>query len=115
MRNFVQPGTIVDALMPAAVTSGDGVQVGTALFGVAVDTYASGATGQLCTDGVFDLAKTTAEAYAAGARLYWNSTTKLVTSATGGNIGIGVALATAGTAVGTKVRTLLRVGLPTLA
>lgn len=115
MKNYVQPGCVVDAIMPGAVTSGDGVQVGTALFGVAVDTYSSGSTGQLYTEGVFDLAKTTAEAYAAGARLYFNSTTKLVTSATGGNLGIGVCLATAGTAVGTKARVLLRVGLPSLA
>lgn len=116
MKNLVQPGKVVEVINNAgAVVSGDGVQIGTALFGVAVDTYASGATAQLYTDGVFDLAKTTAEAYAAGARLYWNSTTKLVTSATGGFIGIGVALATAGTAVGTKVRTLLRCGLPTIA
>jgi len=115
MRNYVQPGKVIDALMPAAVTSGDGVQVGTALFGVAVDTYGSGATGQLMTEGVFDLAKTTAEAYAAGARLYWNNTTKMVTTATGGMLGIGVCLATAGTAVGTKARVLLGVGLPTLA
>lgn len=115
MKNYVQPGNVIDALMPAVVTSGDGVQVGTALFGVAVDSYASGATGQLYTRGVFDLAKTTAEAYAAGARLYWNSTTKLVTTATGGMLGIGVCLATAGTAVGVKARCLLGVGLPTLA
>jgi predicted RecA/RadA family phage recombinase len=116
MRNYVQPGKVVDVINTAgALTSGDGAQIGTALFGVAVDTYASGATAQLYTDGVFDLAKTTAEAYAAGARLYWNSTTKLVTSATGGMLGIGVCLATAGTAVGTKARVLLRCGLPTLA
>jgi predicted RecA/RadA family phage recombinase len=115
MINYVQPGKVVEAVMPGAVSAGDGVQVGTALFGVAVDSYASGATGQLYTEGVFDLAKTTAEAYAAGARLYFNSTTKLVTTATGGMLGIGVCLATAGTAVGTKVRTLLGVGLPTLA
>lgn len=114
-NSYVQPGKIIEAIAADAVVSGSGHQIGTALFGVAVDTYASGATGQFFTEGVFDLAKTTAEAYAAGARLYWNSTTKLVTSATGGMLGIGVCLATAGTAVGTKARVLLGAGLPTLA
>lgn len=115
MQNYVQPGSIVEVVTTGTVSAGDGVQIGTALFGVAVASYASGATGQIYTEGVFDLAKTTAEAYAAGARLYWNSSTKLVTTATGGMLGIGVCLATAGTAVGTKARTLLRCGLPTLA
>src|SRR4051812_1737716 len=107
MRTFVSPGQVVEVVTGGTVGSGSGQQVGTAFFGVAVDSYASGATGQFVTDGVVDLAKTTAEAYAAGARLYWNSSTNLVTSATGGMLGIGVALATAGTAVGTKVRCLL--------
>lgn len=115
MRNYVQPGAVISVVTSGTVSAGEGHQIGTALFGVAVDSYASGATGQLYTEGVFDLAKTTAEAYAAGARLYWNNTTKLVTTATGGMLQIGVCLATAGTAVGTKARTLLRCGLPTLA
>lgn len=115
MNNYVQPGKAIEAVMPDAVTKGDGVLIGTALFGVAVDTYASGATGVLWTEGVFDLTKTTAEAYAAGARVYFNNTTKLVTSGTGGHLGIGVVLTTAGTAVGTKARVLLGAGLPSIA
>ena len=115
MNSYIQPGKVVEMLTAGTVPSGSGQQIGTAFFGVAVDSYASAATGQFYTEGVFDLVKTTAEAYAAGARLYWNSSTNLVTSATGGMLGIGVCLATAGTAVGTKARVLLGVGLPTLA
>lgn len=116
MQNYVQPGAVIEAVTAGTVSAGEGRQFGTALFGVAVDSYASGATGQFYTEGVFDLAKTTAEAYAQGDRLYWNSSTNMVTTATGGRLGIGVLVSsTAGTAVGTKARTLLRCGLPTLA
>ena len=114
MENYVQPGKAVDVTMPDAMTAGDGVQVGTALFGVAVDTYTSGATGAIWTEGVFDLAKTTGQAHAAGARIYWNSTTKKTTTSTGGNLGIGVAVAAAGSSDVTT-RVLLGRGLPTLA
>ena len=114
MENYVQPGKAIDVTMPDAMTAGDGVQVGTALFGVAVDTYASGATGVIWTEGVFDLAKTTAQAYAVGARIYWNSTTKKTTTTTGGNLQVGVALSTAGS-TDTTARVLLRSTAPTLA
>lgn len=114
MNNYVQPGKALDITMPDAFTKGDGVQVGTALFGVAVDTYSSGDTGVIWTEGVFDLAKTSGEAYAAGARVYWNSTTKKVTSGTGNKLGIGVVFGTWGTADLT-CKVLLGAGLPTLA
>lgn len=114
MNNYVQPGKAVNATMPDAMTKGDGVQIGTALFGVAVDTYTSGQEGVIWTEGVFDLAKTTGQAYAAGARIYWNSTTKKTTTTTGGNLGIGVAV-DAATSGATTARVLLGAGLPTLA
>ncbi len=114
MQNYVQPGKALDITMAAAFTKGDGVQVGTALFGVAVDTYASGAAGVIWTDGVFDLAKTTAQAYSAGDRIYWNSSTKKTTTTTGGNLQVGVAVAAAGS-TDTTARVLLGVTAPTLA
>lgn len=96
MNNYVQPGGALTVTMPAAKTKGDGVQVGTKLFGIAVDSYSSGATGVIWTAGVFDIAKTTAQAYAAGDAVWWNNTTAKLTSGTGANIEAGVVISTAG-------------------
>lgn len=95
MKNYVQPGNVIDAVMPAAKTSGDGVKVGSRLFGVSVDTYTSGSTGQIYTEGVFDLSKTTGQAYSAGDSIWWNDTTAKVTNGTGANIECGVVVAAA--------------------
>lgn len=95
MNNYVQPGGALDVTMPGAKTKGDGVLVGSRLFGVAVDTYSSGATGVIWTAGVFDIAKTTGQAYAAGASVWWNDTTAKVTSGTGANIEAGVVIVAA--------------------
>mgnify|MGYP000940748645 CR=1 FL=1 len=114
MNNYVQPGKVLSVPVTADFTKGDGVQIGAALFGVAVDTVSSGGTAQIYTEGVFTLTKTSGEAYAAGARVYWNSSTKAVTTGTGNKLGIGVVLATAGTA-DLSCNVLLGAGLPTLA
>jgi len=114
MINYIQPGDAIDVTVAAAFTAGDGVQIGTALFGVAVDTVASGALAPIWTEGVFDLSKTTGQEYAAGARIYWNSTTKKTTTSTGGNLQVGVAIADA-TSGATTVRVKLGVASPTLA
>jgi len=97
MNNYVQPGGAVDVVYPDNFASGEGIQVGVGLFGVAPGTCSSGQTGPIWTEGVFDLAKTTGQAYAGGARLYWNSSTKKITTATGGMLGVGLALGTCGT------------------
>jgi predicted RecA/RadA family phage recombinase len=96
MNNYVQPGKALTVTMPAAKTKGDGVQVGTKLFGVAVDTYTSGQEGVIWTEGVFDIAKTTGQAYAAGAAVWWNDTTGKLTSGTGANLEAGVVVSAAG-------------------
>lgn len=90
MNNYVQPGGALDVTMPGAKTKGDGVKVGTKLFGIAVDTYTSGQAGVIWTQGVFDIAKTTGQAYSAGDAVWWNDTTAKVTSGTGANIEAGV-------------------------
>lgn len=115
MNNYVQPGKVLSVPVTADFTKGDGVQIGTALFGVCVDTVTSGGTAQIMTEGVFTLAKTTAQAYAQGARVYWNSTTKKVTTATGGNLGIGVYVGSTAGSTDTTCDVLLGAGLPTLA
>jgi predicted RecA/RadA family phage recombinase len=98
MNNYVQPGRVIDAAMPYDRTSGDGVLVGTALFGVCVDTKTSGQTGPIATEGVYDITKATNQALAIGARAYWDNTNKRITTTSSGNLEVGVCV---GTAAGT--------------
>jgi len=82
------------------VTSGGGVKTGL-IFGVAAGTAANGATVDLVTVGVFDLAKVSTDAFAVGAAVHWDDTAKLCTSNTVGNPKIGVAVAAAANPSGT--------------
>ena len=102
MKNFVQPGDVVSVTAPAAVASGQGVLVG-ALFGVAVNAAASGASVEIATTGVHNLAKTTGQAWTQGALVYWDNTNRLVTTTASGNTLIGNCLvaAASGDTVGT--------------
>lgn len=112
---YIAPGNAVQAVMPYAVNSGDGVQVGGVLFGVAQNTYASGATGIVVREGVFTgLAKAsgTGEAWAVGDRLFWDNSAKKLTKTSTGNIAVGIALAAVGTAVTTADEVLLEAVTP---
>lgn len=89
MKNFISSGDQLTLAMPYAVSSGGGVKVGT-IFGVASNTYANGEEGVLALEGVFDVAKD-ASVFAVGAAVYWNDTTKVVTSTASGNTLVAVA------------------------
>lgn len=90
MKNFVQPGRIVTAIAAADVASGDGVLIGS-LFGVATTDAATGEEFEVATDGVFDLPKTTGQAWAAAwAAVFWDNTAKKLTNVASGNTKIGV-------------------------
>lgn len=94
MRNYVQPGKAIRVPAPYNVASGAGVLVGS-LFGLAADAAASGKDVEVVTEGVFDIAKVSAQAWSIGNPIYWDSDTKLATTAagTGGvNKLIGVAV-----------------------
>lgn len=93
MRNFVQSSEKLVVTAPYTVASGAGCLVGS-LFGVAESAAASGAQVNLVLDGVVDLAKATAQAWTAGARLYWDDTAKNVTTTVSTNKLIGVATQT---------------------
>lgn len=91
MKNFVQEGDTLTLTAPYAVASGGGVLVGN-IFGVANAAAASGAAVEAdCFEGVYDLAKTTGEAWTQGAFIYWNDTTKATTTTVATNKKIGVA------------------------
>lgn len=98
MINYVQPGNAITVTMPYAANAGAGVQVGAALFGVAQNTYSSGATGVIVREGVFSgLAKATGVAFAAGDRLFWDNSAKNLNKTSTGNLSIGIAITAAAT------------------
>lgn len=95
MKNFVQDGDVLTLTPAAAVASGVGYLFGTALFGVATGDVASGAAGEFITEGVVEIAKTSALAIAVGDRLYWDATNKCVNKTTASQECVGVAVAAA--------------------
>lgn len=95
MRNFIQRGDVVTVPAPTGgILSGAGVLVG-ALFGIACTTAAEGAEVEIDTSGVYELAKTSAQAWTVGAKIYWDATNKVATTTASGNSLIGVAMAAA--------------------
>ncbi len=94
MKNFVQPGNTLTLVAPYTVVSGAGLLVGN-IFGVASADAASGADVEAVTEGVFDLAKVSAQAWAQGDPIYWDDSAKLCTTTAGANTPIGHATAIA--------------------
>ena len=94
MKNFIQRGEIITLAAPYDVASGAGLLVG-AIFGVATSAALSGAAVEVAVCGVFELPKTSAQAWAAGAKVYWDDSAKVVTTVSTDNVFIGVAVAAA--------------------
>lgn len=92
MKNYVQPGDTVTITAAADVTSGQLVNAGL-LVGVAGTDALSGEEVAIKTNGVFELPKTSAQAWTVGAAIYMIPATGLCTTATtAGNILVGVAI-----------------------
>jgi predicted RecA/RadA family phage recombinase len=97
MKNFIKPGKVLTMIAPAGgVTSGELVFIGS-IFGIAATSAAEGEEFELSTGGVWELPKTAAEAWTVGAKVYWDATNAVATSAdgAGANKQIGVATAVA--------------------
>jgi len=96
MRNFKQPGKVLTLTAPTGgVTGGLGYLIG-AFFVVASGSAAEAAEFEGQTEGVFELVKTTGQAWTVGQLMYWDDSTKKVSSvATVGRL-IGAATAAAG-------------------
>ena len=92
MKNFVQKGEVLTLTPAAAVASGVGYLFGAALFGVATNDVASGAAGEFITEGVVDIAKTSALAISVGDRLYWDATNKVVNKTATAQQQVGIAV-----------------------
>lgn len=95
MNNFIQEGDILTLTAPTGgVVSGNGYLIGK-LFVVATVTAAATALFAARVKGVIDLAKTSAQAWTEGQKIYWDDTNKRCDSdATLGQL-IGVASAAA--------------------
>src|SRR3954453_15661154 len=73
MRNFVQPGNVLTAVAPTGgVSSGDGLLVGAALFGVCAYDALEAAEVEVSIEGVYNLPKP-AGVIAQGTILYWDA------------------------------------------
>jgi predicted RecA/RadA family phage recombinase len=95
MKNYVQPGNIIDLTAPAGgIASGQAALFG-ALFGVATTAAEAGARVAVSVEGVFNLPKATGVSFTEGQKAYWNDTDKNVTPTASGNTLIGHAVASA--------------------
>ena len=94
MQNFVQSGEVITVTAPAAVSSGDMVVVGS-VHGVAQADAASGALVEIVRRGVFTLPKVSAQAWTAGAKVYWHPTNENLTTTASGAVLVGFATAAA--------------------
>lgn len=92
MQNYIQDGRILTLTAPYAVASGAGALVGS-IFGVATSTYAEAEEGEFNTSGVYELAKTSAQAWTVGQKVYWDDTNKRCD--TSGTVGPLIGTATA--------------------
>ncbi|WP_368484653.1 DUF2190 family protein [Salipiger sp. HF18] len=69
MKNYVQPGNTVALTAPYAVTSGDGLFVGS-IFGIASADAALNDPVEAALTGVFDLTKIGSQACTVGTKVY---------------------------------------------
>lgn len=94
MKNYKQPGKVIPKILTAAVVSG-AVQLIGELVGVAAKSGAIGEEVEFSLEGVYTIPKTAAQVYTQGQILYWDDTTKLITSTVGTNKVAGYAFAAA--------------------
>jgi predicted RecA/RadA family phage recombinase len=92
ITTFKQEGVVLTLTPGAAVNSGTGYLFGAGLFGVAMNTTASGAAGEFLTEGVVSIGKTSALAISVGDRLFWDATNKVVNKTSTAQQCVGVAV-----------------------
>lgn len=92
MKNFIQDGKTLTLTPAAAVSSGVGYLFGTALFGVATNDVVISTPGEFVTEGVVEIAKTSALAISVGDRLFWDATNKCVNKTSTAQQCVGIAV-----------------------
>lgn len=96
MNNYIQDGKVLSLAPSAAVVSGVGYLFGTSLFGVAAEDVANGVVGPFVTEGVVQIAKTSALAISIGDRLYWDAANAVVNKTATAQQCVGIAVSAAG-------------------
>ncbi|WP_226628418.1 DUF2190 family protein [Alloyangia pacifica] len=94
MKNYIQPGANLTVVAPYARVAGEAMLVG-ALVGIAQEAVAQGDEVVMVRTGVFEVAKTSAQAWTAGAPIYWDDTAKVFTTVATDNTLCGAAVASA--------------------
>lgn len=88
-KGFVLSGDTLVVTAPRSVSKEDGVLVGF-IFGIAQETYASGAyPAYIKPFGVFNIVKKAGDTFSPGDLCYWDNTNFYVTSTASGNKKIG--------------------------
>ena len=94
MRNYIQCGETLTLAVPYDVSAGDGFLVGSIFAVASTDAdYDASENTEGVREGVFSLAKTSAQAWTVGQKIYWNNSTKKCD--TDGAVGILVGVAAA--------------------
>jgi predicted RecA/RadA family phage recombinase len=87
VKNYIAEGDTLTITAGSAISSGSGVLVGS-VFGVAATDIAGSAEGPINLTGIYDLPKTAAQAWTAGALIYWSGTACTNVASTNKLIGI---------------------------
>lgn len=95
MKNFIQIGKTITLNAPYDVSSGNGILVN-ALFGVASTDALAGEEVETVLEGVFELPKKDDQQVDQGAKLYWDTANKQLTTTATGNVRVGAASVAAG-------------------
>jgi predicted RecA/RadA family phage recombinase len=102
MKNYIQPGDSITVIAEVKTKSGELVAVGN-LYGVATADAEIGEPVTLVRKGVFDLAKTSAQAWTVGAKIYFDGTACTTVVSTNLLVGVSVAVAADPSATGLVV------------
>lgn len=95
MKNYIQPGNTLTIPAPAGGVVSGAVVISGSLIGVAAADATEGDDVALATEGVYELAKTSAQAWTLGAKIYWDETNSVATTVDTDNTLIGIAAAAA--------------------
>lgn len=95
MKNFVQKGDSLTVVAPSGGFTAGVLYIVNELVGVAATTVLEGESGVLVTEGVFDLEKTSAQAWAVGEEIFRLTNGKCANASATGAVKIGIATAVA--------------------
>ena len=95
MRNYTQDGDVLTLTPGSNVAAGAGFMFGAGLFGVATSAVTASTPGEFKTEGVVEIAKTSALVINVGDRLFWAPGSSVVNTTSAGQVCVGIAVAAA--------------------